>query len=112
MSGAFLPNARSASIADAKVRDYLLHASHPNNGGKADFFTRFGFSRTRWIELRDALLEHARANLVEQVQRSPYGTRYRVRCDLQTPDGRNPCIKTVWVIDATAANPTLVTAYP
>lgn len=112
MSGASLPDAHSASVADTKVRDYLLNANHPNNGGKAGFFTRFGFSNARWVELRDALLEHARANPVEQVQQSPYGTRYRVRCNLQSPDGRNPCVKTVWVVDPSTRNPALVTAYP
>jgi hypothetical protein len=39
-----LPNAHAAFVADAKVRDYLLNPQHPGNGGKATFFTSFGFS--------------------------------------------------------------------
>jgi hypothetical protein len=38
MSGSQLPNATTATVADAKVRDYLLNANHPGNGGKAAFF--------------------------------------------------------------------------
>ena len=113
MSGAlFLPGAHAATAADSKVRDYLLAPSHPGNGGKAAFFSAFGFAALRWTELRAALLDHPRMNPVVRVQPNPYGTRYRVRCNLPSPDGRNPCITTVWVIDRGTATPRLVTAFP
>ena len=38
----------------SKIEEYLLH---PINGrGKAAFFEAYGFSRSRWDELRRALL--------------------------------------------------------
>jgi hypothetical protein len=112
MSGAFLPNASTATIADAKVRDYLLDPSHPQNGGKAAFFTAFGFDRLRWTELRDALLSHPLANRVMRERPSSHGRTFRVRCTLWTPDGRNPCITTVWAIIPASSDPKFVTAFP
>jgi Domain of unknown function (DUF6883) len=112
MSGAFLPNARAATVAEAKVRDYLLDPAHPQNGGKSAFFSGFGFDRLRWTEMRDALLGHPLANQVERVRRNPYGTTFGVRCTLSTPNGRNPCITTVWVIDPSGSDPKFVTAFP
>jgi hypothetical protein len=112
MSGAFLPNAHAARVAEAKVRDYLLNIAHPGNGGKAQFFNSFGFDRSRWTEMRDALLGHPVVNQVSGVQPNPYGAKYVVHCTLSTPDGRNPCIATIWVIDASSIVPMFVTAYP
>lgn len=112
MIGAFLPDAHSATVADPKVRDYLLDPTHPGNNGKAAFFLAFGFDRSVWGALRAALQEHPRINPIERVQPNPYGTRYRVRCSITTPDGRNPCITTVWVIDTPGGVPQLVTAFP
>ena len=43
-----LPNADKAVVEREKVEDYLLDAAHPDNGGKAQFFERFGFHRNEW----------------------------------------------------------------
>ncbi len=37
-------------------------------------------------------------------------TLYELRCNLQTPDGRNPCIRTIWEIIGNAP-PNFITAY-
>jgi hypothetical protein len=71
MSGAPLPNATAATAADAKLRDYLLNAGHPANGGKAAFFQMFGFTRAAWTVLKAALLDHPLANLVIATTPSP-----------------------------------------
>ena len=40
-------------------------------------------------------------------------TKYVVRCAVETPDGRNPCIVSVWAIEeADRTRPRLLTAYP
>ena len=102
-----------AFVADAKARDYLLNPSHiPSNGGKAGFFHLFGFMQQNWSVLETALNFHPRANPVTTITPNPYGTRYTVRCTLLSPDGRNPCITTIWVIDPSSSGPMLVTAYP
>ena len=39
------------------------------------------------------------------------GIKYEVECSLATPDGRNPCIRTVWISQAEQP-PRLITAHP
>ena len=56
-----LPNSDRAIVDDAKVREYLLSASHPVGRFKSVFFVRLGFSTEDWTTLRDALLEFGRA---------------------------------------------------
>jgi hypothetical protein len=112
MSGTGLLNVHNAFVADAKVRDYLLDSGNPNNGGKHRFFQRFGFTQQNWTILQNALLLHPCTNLVISVVPNPYGTRYEVRCSLTSPDGRNPCISTIWVMDPQSSAPKLVTAFP
>jgi hypothetical protein len=48
---------------------------------------------------------------VVKVAANAWGNNYEVRCSLRSPDARNPCVRSIWVIDATNANPRLVTAY-
>jgi len=106
-----LPDAASADVAPAKVAGYLLNTAHPRNGGKAAFFAAFGFDITQWDVLRDALRQHPLANDVVSSQRSPHGNKHVVRCSMMSPDGRNPCITTIWITDGDGP-PRFVTAYP
>jgi hypothetical protein len=46
------------------------------------------------------------------VKESEYGMRYVIEGLLCTPDGRNPVVRTVWILDDEAKVPRLVTAYP
>lgn len=100
-----------AVVPDAKVRDYLLDAGNVQNRGKAGLFGPFGFNRDEWQILATALRCHPIDNDVAEEKLSPHGTKYVVRCNLVSPDGRNPCITTVWIVDAGASIPRLVTAY-
>ena len=107
-----LPNATSATVADAKVRDYLLDPNHPGNGGKATFFQRFGFNQSAWSLLKAALLDHPLNNPASITAISPWGVTFDVRCNLQSPDGRNLCIQSVWIVEPISPDPQFVTAYP
>jgi hypothetical protein len=109
-----LPNAHAAFVADAKVRDYLLNPQHPGNGGKATYFTSFGFSLGDWPKLADALRQHAisHAYSVTRFRPNSYGMRYEIRGPLESPDHSNPYVWSIWVIDPSNGNPRLVTAYP
>lgn len=55
-----LPNADKAVVEREKVEDYLLNSAHPDNGGKAQFFERFGFHRNEWKILAEAFFDLAR----------------------------------------------------
>jgi len=106
-----LPKADAVNVEEFKIRDYLLNSGHPQNGGKTAYFGAFGFLAEQWEVMRDALIRHAAINLIAETSRSPHGTKYVVRCSVPTPDGRNPCIATVWIVDGDLP-PRLVTSYP
>lgn len=107
-----LPNLENAQIPQAKITDYLLSFTHRDGRHKAAFFTRFGFSADNWEIMEMALLQHAAENDVVSVEDSPFGKRYVIEGELNTPDGRNPDVRVVWFIALNDFAPYLVTAYP
>ncbi|MCY3969429.1 MAG: hypothetical protein OXG74_05825 [Acidobacteria bacterium] len=107
-----LPNADQATVDESKVVEYLLSASHPEGQSKAAFFSMFGFRAQRWKTFARALLDHGNAGEVTEVSRSRYGTRYSVDGPIETPSGRKPRVRTVWIVDRERGAPCLVTAYP
>jgi hypothetical protein len=106
-----VPNASGAIVAPAKVQTFLLNESHAGNRGRAEFFLLFGFNAARWEALCDALVAHVAANQVVEIETTQHGTNYTVRCSLPSPDGRDPCIFTVWTIEP-SRGPKFVTAFP
>ena len=107
-----LPNNNQALVPRTKVLDYLLSAAHPVGRHKAVFFTRFGFTADDWSALASALMQHAADHDTAFTDESPFGTRYTVEGELDTPDGRTPIIRTVWFIETGEETPRFVTAYP
>jgi len=49
---------------------------------------------------------------VTKVELTTFGTRYVVEGLLNTPDSRNPLIRTVWFIETGQTSPQFITAYP
>lgn len=107
-----LPNAEACLIDATKLTEYLLSSSHPVGKAKAKFFKAFGFSVEAADQMKDALLQHGKTRPVVEQTESAYGVKYVVECDIETPDTRNPCIRTVWIVEAGQTSPRLVTAYP
>ncbi len=107
-----LPNADAAYIEAGKITDYLLDVRHPDGAPKAAFFTRFGFRPDNPLALIEALLAHGRSNAVTRLQKKKFGTSYIVEGPLNTPDGRNPNMSTVWIIEYGGSAPRFVTAVP
>lgn len=107
-----LPTASRAQVDKKKVAEYLLSSTHRGGRGKAAFFWRFGFSTEQWGGLADALIQHGQKNNVAEAVESRYGTTSTVEGPLETPDGRRPRLRTVWIVEAGASVPRLVTAYP
>lgn len=105
-----LPNPEHVVVEPRCVRDYLLNSTHPSGGAKSKFFTAYGFTVDDWDLLRASLMLHGRANPVMRRVETAWGTRYTVACSCETPDGRNPCIRTVWQMDHGV--PRLLTAIP
>ena len=107
-----LPNASRARVDHTKVANYLLSMIHPDGRSKADFFTSFGFHLDEWQVLARSLVRHGENNLVVSVVESNWGKRYSAEGELETPDGRKPNVRTVWIVERGDEMPRLITAYP
>ena len=107
-----LPRAQDAVVPQDKIEHYLLNPGHPIGGSKAEFFQRFGFSRDQWHLLADALCQHARANSVTNAAADTDGTTCLVEGPLETPCGRRPRLRTVWLVETGKLAPRFITAYP
>ncbi len=109
-----LSNSHLAIVEGRKVAEYLLNASHPDNGGKARFFQALGYSAADVTQLAAALRKIAVAG--ETVDRidSRHGTKYVVDGRLQSrvEESKNRAIRTVWIVESGDDVPRLVTAYP
>lgn len=100
------------SVPLGKITGYLLDLQHEAGGSKAVFFRRHGFTSDRAETMAAALAQHPDRNSVEDVASDIWGTRYVVRCSIATPDGRDPCVRTVWMVRAGEHHARLVTAFP
>ncbi|HHT9112500.1 MAG: hypothetical protein HZA47_07040 [Planctomycetes bacterium] len=107
-----LPNADQAQVDHKKITEYLLCISHPDGSNKAHFFSQFGFTLENWKILAESLRKHGATYNVTKVVESEYGTRYSVDGLLETPDSRNPYVRTVWIIEKQSTTPRLITAHP
>jgi hypothetical protein len=107
-----LPKYELAIVHQQKISGYLLSTIHAHGKGKAAFFTRYGFSGTSWEILAEALLDHASEHEVRTLRTTLHGTNYVIEGELQTPDGRNPQVRSVWCVRHDDVIPYLVTAYP
>ena len=107
-----LPGAESAYVEVAKITEYLLNPDHPIGGDKAAFLMRFGFRGDSWHMLLAALLAHARDGYVVRQQQKTYGQHFAIEGPLVTPDGRNPIVRTVWMVRLGEDRPRFLTAYP
>lgn len=107
-----LPNANLASVERGKITEYLLDRGHPDNGGKADFFTGLGFSSAEWEIMAEALRQLAMGFPMVQSMESAHGKKYIVDGQVETPSGKTRGVRTVWIIDRGKITARLVTAYP
>jgi hypothetical protein len=99
----------AAVLSADKVTDYLFNEGHARGWAKGRFFERFGFRREDPEGLRQALLEHVRRNPAVLDRVSPYGERWMAFGPIQSPDGRNPVIGTVWQFDTATSYPRFIT---
>ncbi|MGQ0671309.1 MAG: DUF6883 domain-containing protein [Hyphomicrobium sp.] len=106
-----LPNAENAIVDDSKISEYLLCEAHEDGRGKAQFLMQFGFSVLEPEVLRQALLNLARNADAALGPPSPHSAKYIVEGRLRAPDGREPVVRTVWMIDTGKTRPRLITAF-
>ena len=107
-----LPSAQNARIEREKITDYLLSTTNARGRSKAVFFLSFGFTIEHWQGFAEALRHQGMTSEVVKVAETVYGQRSHVDGTLETPDGRNPQVRTVWQMDIGSDYPRLITAYP
>ena len=107
-----LPYAGQAVVHPNKVSDYLLSLAHPEGRAKARFFLSYGFSVGDSEKLLLALLRHALSNEASLSKENKFGRIYLIEGPLVTPDGRNPLLRSVWILETGSNTPRLITAYP
>lgn len=107
-----LPKADKAQITREKIADYLLNPAHPDNGGKAGFFTRLGFYVDQWESFAAALQNLAQAGKIIQVTDSPHGQKYVIVGIIVSPTGKTARVQSIWIVDKGMDAARLVTAYP
>jgi hypothetical protein len=107
-----LPNGEKALVESAKLADYLLSLAHRDGMEKAKFFMLFGFTRAQPEQFETALLKHGLTQPIVDVKTSEHGVKYVLECAVHSPDGRNPCIRSVWIVDAGKTSPRFITAFP
>lgn len=106
-----LPNAEQAQVDREKIVGYLLSVQHEKGKSKALFFQHFGFRVEEWEKLANALKAHAVAHPVTKQVVFEHGTLYIIEGDMETPSGRRPKVRTVWIMKKGTTSPRLVTSY-
>jgi len=105
-----MPNNTEAVVDANKITDYLLSDTNEIGKHKAKFFKSFGFDESSPTIFEEALKTHAVEREIVNNNDTPFGTKYKFECDIETPD-RNPCIVSVWIIENDTEEPRLITAY-
>lgn len=99
-------------VPEPKVTRYLLNLDHERGGPKARFFLGFGFGINDPDVLVRALMTHGAAYEIVETEDRFRATVYTVEGEIESPDGRNPRIRTVWQIDEGATEARFITAVP
>ena len=106
-----LPDSDRLIVEKSKLVSYLLNLSHKDGASKAKFFLQRGFKADPWQTFAEALQTHGASRTVTGIENSKHGKKFTVECQIRTPDGKNPCILSVW-LQATGKAPRLITAHP
>ena len=105
-------NPDALRIDDRKITEYLLNDAHAMGAPKAAFFKSVGFSNPNIECLKSTMRDHAKANPIAQSSTGPYGTKYVIDCEIEMPNGKKYCIRTVWTDHHDGPTPRLITAHP
>ena len=106
-----MPCYQKAYVPIAKMKEYLLSETHAVGKPKAVFLKRLGFNLENADLLEQGLLTIA-YDEVKEIVLSPYGTKYVIVSELETPSRKTITLQTVWIIENKKTIPRFVTAYP
>ncbi|MBK6820546.1 MAG: hypothetical protein IPG85_13565 [Bacteroidetes bacterium] len=78
---------------------------------KADFSSVSSFDLSDVETFKVSLVQHSIDRDIEKTKIQTLELN-ELKCEIKTPDKRNPCIVTVWIVEKGQQEPKLVTAYP
>ena len=107
-----LPNKSAAYVSTRKIVEYLLSETHTAGKSKAKLFRSFNFDETNVNQFEQGLIKIAQNESVTETTETPYGTKYVVDGELETPRGIIIHLRTIWIIETGEKIPRFVTAYP
>ena len=106
-----LPNAESAIVELAKLRDYSLNPYHERGQHKARVFEAALGVRTEDAEwLRTQILTRALLDEAEENAPSVFGRRFIVDMQLIRA-GKSAVVRTTWIIEHGTEHPRLTSCY-
>jgi hypothetical protein len=106
------PYSQNADVLATKITGYLLNLNHDQGKHKAKFFMKFGFSPSSIAQFKEALIVQGQTQTLQGAEETKFGVKFTVDCNIVSPDGRSPCIRTVWELRPGSVTPNLVTAFP
>ena len=103
-----LPNASTAKIPSAKLKNYLLNPSKDAN--KAKFFQSLGYNMKNAARLQRDIRAKLKTNKALKYETDQYGnTSFQV--NMQLGINKKAIVATAWIIDKGSNIPRFVTAY-
>lgn len=106
-----LPKNTRLVIEPKKLEDYLLNENHEVGRSKAAYFIGKGFRKESPSPLCKALETHARTRTVVAETTSEHGRKLIIECLMAFPDGKERCVRSVWVSDKPETF-RFITSYP
>ena len=86
---ATVPNKENATVAEAKMIDYLLNERHLQGRAKARFFRRMGYDETNLQRFASDLRSLLDENAVKTMRHTPFGVHCVVEGAIRTPSQRS-----------------------
>jgi hypothetical protein len=108
----YFKNGKNLVIEEKKVKKYLLNPAHPDGGGKAKYFENLGYTHSNWKQFVAALGDHAVKAEITQILSTEYGMKFILEGVIETLEGSQVLIRSVWVVNKQEKFPILVIAYP
>lgn len=106
-----LPNRKNAIIPKEKLTNYLLSETHATGKFKARFFRNLGFDESN-VELFENAIRKIAKQPAKETLTSPFGTKYVIDGEVETPSGEVVQLRTVWIIEEGQKRARFITIYP
>jgi len=99
-----------ATIAAAKLRDYLLTPKARND--KSKWLDQAGYSLDNWQQLETDLRQQVLTQEAQLNESNRYGDVYRIEARMSGPNSQQLAVVTIWMIEKESGETKFITMYP